>query len=310
MRVLVTGGAGYIGSMLVPQLLRNHDVTVLDSLLYGGGGLLNSYGDPRLRFVKGNICDRALVRDTLKGVSVVIHLAALRMNDCSGQTERVEMINVKGTGCLLEAAIGAGVECFVFASSCSVYGTILATKLATEGTPPNLTSSYAESKIAAENLVLETPSNSGTRAVVLRFASAYGLSANMRFDLLLNGLALDAVTKGHLDVWGADTWRALAHVRDLVTAIVQSLESKDWRGIINVGGHNRSKGVLARGLALRIPGLTIEYHDAPPNARDYRVDFGKAHALGFLPSLTPEYGLSKVVKSLRLGVVQVPTEGK
>jgi len=307
MRILVTGGAGYIGSMLVPQLLRNHYVTVLDSLLYGSGGLPIFYGK-HLRFVKGNICDETLVKDMLKGTGAVIHLAALRMNDCSDQGQ-VEMVNVKGTKHLLKAAIETGVECFIFASSCSVYGAIPAAKIATEKTSPNLTSPYAKSKIAAENIILKTPSDD-TRTVILRFASAYGLSANMRFDLLLNGLALDAVTKGHLDIWGAETWRALAHVRDLVTAIMQSIELKDWHDIINVGGHNRSKGDLARSLVSRIPGLTIEYHDAPPSpsTRDYKVNFNKVYALGFYPSFVPEYGLSEIVKSLQLGVIPAPTE--
>ena len=311
MRILVTGGAGYIGSMLVPQLLRNYYyVTVLDSLLYGSGSLSSLYGDSRLRFVKGSICDKTLVKDTLKGVSAVIHLAALRMNDCPGQIEQVGKVNVEGTRHLFEAAVETGAKCFIFASSCSIYGAIPTTKIATEKTSPNLISPYAKSKIAAENIILKMLSDD-TRTVVLRFASAYGLSANMRFDLLLNGLALDAVMKSHLNIWGAETCRALAHVRDLVAAIMQSIESKNWHGVINVGGHNRSKRELAGSLVSQIPDLTVEYHDAPlpPDTRDYKVNFNKIRALGFFPSFIPEYGLSEIVKSLQLGIVRDQRRG-
>lgn len=291
MKILVTGGAGYIGSILVPQLLRQHHVTMLDSLLYGSGGLPNFYSDPHLQFTTTDVRNAVIPA----GTDAVVHLAALRMRDCPTYPEQVQAVNVEATKRLFEAALRADVKCFIFASSCSVYGKT--DKLVTEESSLDSLSPYAESKVTAEKLLLSASGD--IRLVILRFASAYGVSPNMRYDLLLNGLVLDAMIKHHLEVWGADTRRALVHVRDIAAAIVQCLNSESWHGVINVGGHNRRKRELVDNL-----GIAVEYSDVDQDLRDYAVDFSKIRALGFLPSFTPEQGLREITEVLKLNIIQ------
>jgi nucleoside-diphosphate-sugar epimerase len=304
MRVLVTGGAGYVGSVLVPALLeRGQRVRVLDTLRFGGEGLLGVCNHPRFEFIRGDVRDAARTASALAGADIVIHLAALVGEPaCALDEAETEDVKVHATQELLKLAKKAGARRFLFASTCSNYG-VSAGGLADERSTLQPLSVYARSKIAAEQLVQEA-SDELFETVVLRLATVYGLSPRMRFDLLLNEFARDAVLKGWLLIYGADSWRPLVSVQDVARFVAVWLGIAS--GVVNVGGHNRTKRALAEALCTFLPRLEVEYKESRVDPRNYQASFEKASALGFWPQAAPEAGLGQMVRALQDGFFDDP----
>lgn len=303
MKILVTGGAGYVGAVLVPELLgRGHHVTVWDNFHYGGHGLLGVLEHPHFILWKRDIREQLC----LTHIEVVIHLAAIVGGQaCSKNPGETMEINVDATRHLVELARNDGVTRFIFASTCSNYGVLDSDNVATEEAPLQPTSLYAETKVRAEEIVLAAQ-RPGFRTMALRLASVYGLSPRMRFDLLLNEFARDAVMTSCLSLHDPDSWRPFVHLRDVVRAISQFAEQPffDNHQIFNVGGHNLQKKEIVQILKRLVPWPEVRVKESEKDPRNYRVDFSRIKRFGFIPNYTPEEGLISLVQAVKLGVFE------
>src|SRR5688572_3556427 len=243
-QVLVSGGGGYLGSVLVPMLLdEGYEVTVFDRFLFGREPLAAVQDHPRLRLIEGDVTQLAKHNGFLEGFEAVIHLAALS-NDPSAdlQPELTQRINFDGTLELARRAARAGVRRFLFASSCSVYGSNPA-PIVDERSDQYRVSLYAQKKADAEKALFSL-SAPGMTIGALRMATLYGLSPRMRFDLAINLMTMNAVTRGNIFVMGGGKqWRPFLHVSDATRAFMTALEAPAEmvdREAFNVGGdeHN------------------------------------------------------------------------
>lgn len=317
-RTLVTGGAGYVGSIVVDELLRTgRDVRVLDSLLHGPvPSLLLAWGHGGMDFVHGDVRDREVVRRALEGVDEVVHLAAIVGDPaCARDPEAATAVNIEGTRTMLDEAEAAGAERIVFASTCSNYGKLAEPdQLATEEWELRPVSHYAETKVAAELEVLGR-SGPGFAGCCVRLATVYGSSPRMRFDLTVNEFTRDVLLAGDLVVYGEQFWRPYIHVRDAARAIRTVLEApaKAVAGeVYNVGStsENYRKLDIVELLRARIPTAEIQFVSKEEDPRDYRVSFDKVEAsLGFRSERTVPDGIDEVLALLRSGLLDDPYAG-
>ncbi len=288
---MVTGGAGYIGSVLCDLLLRSgYNVTLVDRFFFGRKPISKFKKHPGLTVVKCDLRDTEKIAPLLKRGMSIIHLGSLS-NDpsCDLDPQWSVRINHEATVNLADAAKRAGVKRFVFASSCSVYGFGSETALK-ESSECNPVSLYAKLKLKSEAELLKRAGN-GFCPVILRQATIYGLSPRMRFDLAINLMTMHAVTKGKIFVLGGgNQWRPFLHVRDAAGLFKKALEAgeRKVRGqIFNAGSnmHNFRIVDLAYKVKEALGAVKIEVAPEDPDKRDYNVDFSKVHnVLGFKPS--------------------------
>lgn len=314
-RTLITGGAGYIGSILVEHLLaRGRAVRVLDSLVHGAvPSLLHAWGHERFEFLPGDVRDPSARSRALEDVDAVVHLAAIVGDPaCSRQPELAREVNVEATRALLREATQAGVQRFVFASTCSNYGKLAdPDAYATEEWELRPVSLYAETKVEAELEVLAHAPN-GLPGCCLRLATVYGASPRMRFDLTVNEFVRDLATGRELVVYGEHFWRPYAHVRDAARAVAlvltspaQSVSGK----VFNVGetSENYRKLDLVELLHQRIDNAAVSFVHRDEDPRDYRVSFEKIRSdLAFQTEWTVPRGMDEVLALLRSGLVADP----
>ena len=227
--VLITGGAGYIGSLLTSELLRaNYRVTVLDSLLFGGEALVPFLHHPNFHFVKADVTEPRAVKDSLKDgwqkPDAIVHLAAIvGFPACQAVGKQVAWrYNVEATKMVFDQAADLGVERFVFSSTYSNYGLSPDGKPVTEVSPLNPQSLYAETKIAAEEFLI-TQKEASCAPLIFRFATLYGISPRTRFDLIVNQFVLEAFTKRELIIYQRGYSRSFVHIRDVVRGVILGL---------------------------------------------------------------------------------------
>jgi nucleoside-diphosphate-sugar epimerase len=310
MRVLVTGGAGYVGSTLVPLLLeRGHQVRVLDSLVHGGDSLLGVWTHPAFAFQRGDLRDPVAVQAAVAGMEAVVHLAAIVGDPaCAREPALTTAVNLEGSLGLLEASRKAGVRRFVFASTCSNYGRMSDPDgYVDETSALSPVSLYAETKVAVEQALL-----GGTNGLVttpLRFATVYGVSPRMRFDLTVNEFTAELISRKRLTVFGEQFWRPYVHVRDAGRAIISVLEAPPDvvdRTVFNVGAtdQNYQKQQLVELIRPFAPGAEVEFVHRAEDPRDYRVSFRRiAEALGYRVTRTVPDGVEEVAALIRDGAV-------
>ncbi len=275
-RVLVTGGAGYVGSSVTRELLeKGYRVRVLDNLLFGGDGLLSFVSGKNFEFTHGDITDEKVLEKALGGIEAVVHLAALVGEPvCDNERFRdlATKVNQEGTKKLCSMCQARGIRVFT-ASTQSNYGVQSSDKLATENDPLNPISHYAKTKVVAENYTLKS------KGTVIRLATVFGFSLRFRSDLLIHELIREAVTRKQIGVYGPEKWRPFVHVRDAAGAMRTLLERDRFEGeAVNVGGENIQKGSLAKMVADAFQAEVVDM-GGKVDKRDYRVSFDKSKTL-------------------------------
>lgn len=296
--IAVTGGAGYIGAHLVRQLLaKGFQVRVVDCGLFGFDALPS---DPNLTVYHGTVVDSATLYEAFQGVDAVVHLAGLVGDPaCDIDPLATQIINIGGTRFVHRVATYCKVPRLIFASSCSVYGSL--EKVGREDGPVNPISLYARTKYESEGELLADPNLPVT---ILRFSTVYGHSARPRFDLVANLFSVQAVQVGALTVKGAHAWRPFVHVADVASAIVAVVEAPAHivhRRIYNVGSddQNFTIGELAEKVRSAVEEqygpVDIQTVATPDDHRNYRVSFDRiVEELGWTPSWTIEAGIAEL----------------
>lgn len=310
--ILVTGGAGYIGSVLVPMLLeKGYRVRVLDRFLHGGHGLDSLHGEGDLQVLIRDLRDPRVHDEAIEGVDTVIHLAAIVGDKACAQNEEVAVqTNWTSTVAFARRAAAGGVRRFVFASTCSVYGEGR-DEILTEESPVRPLSLYAETRHHAEEGLLELVGMQGFEPVLLRFGTVYGLSPRMRFDLVVNLLTLHALKRGKVSIFGGKQWRPFVHVRDIARALEMGMTEAAPSGspILNVGDNLENYQLLdlREELEARVPGVRIEVVPEASDPRTYRVSFDKIERLwGFRASRRVGDGIEEIAHALRTGAIPDP----
>jgi len=298
--VLVTGGAGYVGSHLVRMLLeQGYRVRVLESYLYGDVGLSGRASHPNLELLSGDICNiRDMIR-AAKGAKAVIALAAL-VGDAACEIDHDETvaINIESTKLLCHVArLTPSLERVVFASSCSVYGATEGLVL-NEGSKLNPVSFYARSRIVSEQILARDLA--GHSVVTLRLGTVFGASPRMRLDLMINTMTYRALKTGRITVTGGEAWRPHVHVKDVARAfLTAAVAPHDLVSgeVFNVGSNENNFTIseTAAIVAAEIPGTEIDHHDTVEDLRSYRVSFDKIrHVLGFTARHSIEDGVREI----------------
>ena len=322
--VLVTGGAGYIGSLLVGELLEaGCRVSVVDKLLFGDESLAAYRDTPDFHFAQADVTEAGALVDALDPAwtkpFAVVHLAALvGFPACAAAgREATWRQNVDATRLVYEGAATLGAEHFLFASTYSNYGLMSAGQPVTEESPLQPQSLYAESKIAAEELLLEK-AGEACAPVIFRFATLFGVSPRTRFDLILNQFVLDAFRTGKLLLYQPEMRRSFVHVRDIVRGLQLALEAPPAAlagQIFNLGDEsgNLSKRDLAALIQRHIPELAVEYRalEFEGDMRDITASFEKARrVLDFSPRYSVEDGVVEVLDALQNGRIPNPQDGR
>ncbi len=312
MRVLVTGGAGYVGSTLVTLLLADgHDVRVFDSLLHGGEALLGFWANPGFEFRKGDVRDGSALREAVAGVDAVVHLAAIVGDPACGRIpELAKSTNLDASLGLLEIVKEARVPRLVFASTCSNYGKMPdPDQWVDETSELRPVSLYAETKVAVEQVLMDPDRTGDLCATALRFATVFGVAPRMRFDLTVNEFVAEMQIGKHLEVFGKQFWRPYIHVRDMAGAVrlvLISPEEKVRNEVFNAGSNaeNYRKQDLVEMMQPIFPDAEVSFVHKTEDPRDYRVRFDKiADRLGFQITRTVPDGIQEVKHLLDAGII-------
>ena len=318
-RVLVTGGAGYIGSVLTRQLLeKGYNVRILDSLMYGGEPIIDLLNHPQFDFIKGDVRNEADVRKALDGVDYVAHLAAIVGDPaCAQHPDLAKTTNVEASKLLYTIANEVGVERMVFASTCSNYGKMEdENSFVNEDSKLAPVSLYAETKVAVEQFLLSQPQSNHCKPTCLRFSTVYGLSLRPRFDLTVNEFAKELALGRELVVFGEQFWRPYCHVYDLARSVISVIEAPQELvafDVFNVGDstENYQKKMIVDEVVKVLPDAKIKYVSKNEDPRDYRVSFDKIkNKLGFEVMFKVPDGIKQIVKTVTEGFILNPDDSK
>ncbi|UCG30871.1 MAG: NAD(P)-dependent oxidoreductase [candidate division WOR-3 bacterium] len=319
MRVLVTGAAGYVGSVLVRALLREgYSVVGIDCLMFGGESLVGVCTDPDFDFFKGDIRERGLVESMVEKVDAVCHLAAIVGDPaCAKQPDIARQTNWEASKMLFDICKEKrNIKRFVFASTCSNYGKMDDGKHVSEDSPLHPLSLYAELKVGFEKYLLESITREDFIPTALRFGTVHGLSPRMRFDLTVNEFVRELTLGKTLQVYGPQFWRPYIHIEDAARAyvcILKSEASKVDHNVFNVGdtSENYQKKMLVDELMKVIPGCCVEFLPKDNDPRDFKVDFSKIkRELDWTITKTVPRGMEEMHLALKSGLISDPYSPK
>lgn len=279
--VLITGGAGYLGSVLTRELsVRGYRTIVFDNGITSHQ-FLEEFNGNAVSYKQGDVRDPGDLASVLKGVDAVVHLACIVGDPaCNADPDLAWETNYLGTIRLAEACRRAGIRRFIFASSCSNYG-LQTNGNVDEFAPLNPQSIYARSKVQSEHYLLSVH-NETFSPCILRFGTLYGLSPRMRFDLVVNLMAIKAKLEKEVKVFGGDQWRPFLHVHDAARAIIRVLEtplSGIAPEIYNCGSDTENYRLLELGqlIVRQVPGAKLNVVADEVDNRSYRVNFQRIH---------------------------------
>lgn len=304
MKILITGGAGYVGTSLIPQLLaKEHKVTVFDNLAFGGDQLLPFFRNPNFEFIKGNIRNLDDVKMAVRDHDCIIHLAAIvGYPACRKDPILARAVNVDGTKNVISATSKS--QLIIYASTGSNYGTV--DDVCTEETPLNPLSLYGQTKTLAEKMLLDNRTT-----IAYRFATAFGVSPRLRLDLLINDFTYKAMTQGYLVIYEKHFMRTFIHVHDMGRAFLFAIENSDKMkdNVYNVGSNkmNYSKEDICEKIRAKTNAY-IHYADIGEDAdkRNYVVSYEKLSSLGYDTSITVEEGIDELLKALNAVQFKTP----
>jgi len=300
-RVVVTGGAGYLGSVLCEYLLDvGYRVTVIDNLMYGQHSLFHLCTNPRLEFVYGDVRNEELMRGLVKKVDVLIPLAAVvGAPACDRDPWLARSVNLEAVRLLKR--LRSSRQLVIFPVTNSGYGTKSGDVFCTEDTPLEPISLYAQLKVQAEAELLETPN-----VISLRLATVFGMSPRMRLDLLVNHFVYAAVTDGYIVIFEKDFKRNYIHIRDVADCFVHCIENAD-RMVgrpYNVGldAANLSKEELALKIKEYVPSFYIHFSEVgnDPDRRNYIVSNQRLREAGFIARHSLDEGIQELLKGYRM----------
>jgi len=299
-KVLVIGGAGYLGSILCRKLLnKKYKVRVLDNLTYGDEGIKLLHKNKNFEFLKRDIRNISDVVEAIRGVDAVVHLAAIVGDPaCAVDPEETLKINYLATKNITETCKYFQINRFIFASTCSVYGeSPLPDEKLTEDSSLNPISLYAETKIKCEQSILEAVDENFS-PTILRMATLYGYSPNMRFDLAINLLTGQAIFDKKITIFGGEQWRPWLDVEDAAQAYIACLEApiEKVRGeIFNILSENYKIVEVGKIINSVCPEAKIEITEKAIDKRNYNVSFNKiSQALNYCPRKKMTDGITEI----------------
>lgn len=304
MKILVTGGAGYVGTTLVPQLLaEGYKVTIFDNLMFGGDYIMPFFRNQMFSFVKGDVRDLNTLKKEIKNADIIIHLAAIvGYPACRKDPELAEAVNINGTKNLIKAT--SNNQLILFGSTGSNYGAV--EEICTEETPLNPLSLYGQTKTLAEKMLLEERTT-----IAWRFATAFGVSARLRLDLLINDFTYKAITQGYIVIYEKHFMRTFIHVHDMGRAFLFGIKHQDQmkNNVYNIGSEkmNYSKEQICEMIKERT-GVYIHYADIEEDAdkRNYIVSYDKIDRLGYTTTISVEEGIDELIRALQAIEYKIP----
>ena len=318
-KILISGGAGYIGSVLARLVLRaGYRVIVMDNLRFGGEAIVDLLNDENFEFIKGDNRNIEDLKKAVQGVDYVAHLAAIVGDPaCAKEPELARETNLEASKQFYKIANDAGVQRFVFASTCSNYGKMKdASAFVNEESELAPVSLYAETKVAVEQFLLSQDKNNTCKPTILRFSTVYGLSSRIRFDLTVNEFTKELALGRELVVFGEQFWRPYCHVLDLARAVQLVFESDTEKvafDVFNVGDTNENyqKQMLVNEISKQLPDAKIKYVKKNEDPRDYRVNFDKIkNTLGYKITMRVPDGIAQIIKIINDGFLNNPDDAK
>jgi len=307
-KILITGGAGYLGHILTQKLIsKGYFVIIIDPLIFGQQLYIKLFNHPNVEFIVGLAGDSYVLKNILKNVYAVIHLSGLS-NDPTCELDELltKKVNVDASIILLKMSKDAGVKRFIYASSCSVYG-FTGDKVVTELSPVNPLTAYARSKVINEELINKEQSDDFTVSC-LRKSTLFGASQRMRFDLVINTMTGSAMSNGNITINGGAQWRPFLHVCDAADAYIHILEAdKDIINgqIYNVGDNgNNYKIIDIAKMVINIIPNTILIQKDSPDQRSYHVNFDKINKINWNTKISINEGIIEIKKMFDSGIVK------
>lgn len=317
--ILISGGAGYIGSVLVRLLLnKGYKVRVIDKLNFGAEPIVDLLNDEKFSFVKGDIRNVSDLEKALIGIDAVAHLAAIVGDPaCAKEPEITKSTNLEGSKLFYQKANEMGVKQFVFASTCSNYGKMdNPNSFVNENSTLAPVSLYAETKVAFEKYLFAQEKSNICKPTSLRFSTVYGLSLRPRFDLTVNEFTKELALGRELVVFGEQFWRPYCHVQDLARSVIAVFEADTEKvafDVFNVGdtAENYQKQMIVAEIVKQIPESKIKYVQKNEDPRDYRVSFEKIkNQLNFKITKRVPDGIAQIKKIIDDGFLINPDDSK
>ena len=302
MKILITGGAGYLGSVITGKMLeRGYSVTVLDKLIFNQTSLLQYTSNPNFKFIHGDVRNEKLLEKLCLDSDVIIPLAAIvGFPACASEPELAKEINFTQIFNIVKYTKGLGKK-ILYPNTNSGYGIGVGQTECTEESPLNPISFYGSTKCEAENFL-----KSNTDAIMFRLATVFGVSPRMRTDLLVNDLTYRAHTEGYAVIYESHFMRTFIHVKDIAKVFCFAIENqKDMVGeVYNVGSNsmNYSKKDVCETIKKSLPKTYFNYADVDgdPDKRNYIVSYEKINSLGFDTTISLEDGVEELIKSFPL----------